>query len=90
MNKYFYRIDFEDRVYLYEDESKYDPFDDIDREGLFTLIGLDSYHFNPDIWNEQTSHEIVLCEENGMPIRGMIVEMYWKPAFDVFEKYPHD
>lgn len=84
----YYRVDFSDEIFEFRDDYNWDIWDDDERESLFTDLGYHNYERDPSIWTANTSHEIILCDKDGMPIRGMIVNMYLEPAFEAEEKYP--
>lgn len=84
----YYRVDFADTVYEFRDDYNYDIWDDNERESLFIMLGNHHYGIDPELWNNLNTHEIVVCDKDGMPIRGMVVDMYLEPQFEAYEKYP--
>lgn len=83
-----YRVDFGDEIFTFQDDYNWDIWDSIERSHLFADLGYHNYDKDPSIWRANQSHEIIICKEDGVPIRGMIVNMYLEPAFEAEEKYP--
>lgn len=88
MTYYYYRVDFDDDVFQYEDDYNWDIYDKEEMEHLFIELGHHHYGFDPEAWNKQHYHDIIVCTQDGLPMRGMIVEMHLVPAFEAHEKYP--
>lgn len=85
-----YRVDFGDEIFTFTDDYNWDIWDDDERVSLFSFLGYHHYEIDPSIWVASQSHEIIICKEDGVPIRGMIVNMYLEPTFEAEEKYPFD
>lgn len=88
MTTVFYRVDFNDQIFTFKDEFNWDISDSYEREALFVDIGSHNYDHNKSSWEQNPTHEIIICEEDGVPIRGMIVTMRMEPTFNAEEKYP--
>ena len=88
--RFYYRVDFEDQIYTYEDDYNWDIYDKEEIEHLFVSLGYHHYDINPFIWQANNNHEIIICTQDGLPMRGMVVEMSLEPTFEAYEKYPFD
>ena len=84
----YYRVDFNDQIFQFQDDYDWDINDDYERESLFVDLGYHNYKNNKPAWEANDQHEIIICKEDGIPIRGMIVTMRMEPTFDAEEKYP--
>jgi len=85
-----YRVDFNDDIFQFRDDYNWDIWDKDERVSLFSFLGYHHYDIDQSIWEVNPSHEIIICKEDGIPIRGMIVTMRMEPTFEAEEKYPFD
>lgn len=86
--RFYYRVDFDDQVYTYDDDYNWDIYDKEEIPHLFIDLGHHHHGYDPELWNKQSHHEIIVCTKDGLPMRGMVVEMHLEPTFDAYEKYP--
>ena len=82
----YYQVDSTGPIYEFTDNYHYDIEEDVERESLFTMIANIHYGDNGRMWNLNPSHQIVICEKDGTPIRSMQVDMYLEPTFEAYDR----